>query len=437
MIRTVFATVLSIIVASPLWAAVEIQEVTSPGGIEAWLVEEESIPFVALEIRFLGGSALDPDDKRGVTNLMTGLIEEGAGEMDARAFAAARDSLAASFDFDVYDDALSVSARFLTENQDEAVTLLREALVNPRFDDAAIERVRGQVLSIIRGDATDPNSIANLTFKAMTHGDHPYATGKDGTLSSVAALTRDDIVQAHRDVLVKERIYVGAAGDISASELGRLLDELLGDLPEQGASLPGDAPVNVTGGVTLVPFDTPQSVALFGHAGISRDDPDFFPAFVANEIFGGSGRQSRLTEEVREKRGLTYGVGSYLVNYDNVDMLMGQLASANDRMAEAIDVVQDEWAKMAAEGVSAEELEEAKTYLTGSYPLRFDGNGPIARILVGMQTLGLSPDYITSRNDRVNAVTLDDIKRVSERLYKPENLQFVVVGQPDGLTLGE
>ena len=185
--------------------------------------------------------------------------------------------------------------------------------------------------------------------------------------------------------------------------------------------------------MTIVPFETPQSVAFFGHAGIPRDDPDFFAAFVANEIFGGSGRQSRLSEEVREKRGLTYGVGSYLVNFDNADMLLGQFASANDRVAQAIDVVKAEWARIAEEGVTEEELAEAKTYLTGAYPLRFDGNGPIARIIVGMQTIGLTPDYITTRNDRVEAVTLDDVKRVAARLFQPENLRFVVVGKPDGL----
>ncbi|MGI9391456.1 MAG: M16 family metallopeptidase [Boseongicola sp.] len=433
MTRLWLAFVLAMFAAAPLRAAVDIQEVVSPGGINAWLVEEHSIPFIALEIRFKGGASLDPKDKRGATNLMTGLIEEGAGELDARAFAEARDALAASFDFDVWDDALSISARFLTENQDEAVALLREALVNPRFDDDAIERVRGQVLSIIRSDATDPNTIANRTFDAMVFGDHPYASSRDGTLEGVAALTRDDVAAAHRAVLARDRVFVGAAGDITAEELGVLLDALLGDLPATGAPLPEDVEPRIEGGVTVVPFETPQSVALFGHEGIPRHDPDFFPAFVANQIFGGNGRQSRLSLEVREERGLTYSVGSFLVNYDHADMLLGQFASANDRVSAAIDVVKDEWTKIAAEGVSETELEEVKTYLTGAYPLRFDGNGPIARILVGMQTVGLTPDYITTRNDQINAVTLADVKRVAERIYQPDNLHFVVVGQPESL----
>ncbi len=432
MIRFVVAALFSVFAVLPA-KAVEIQEVTSPGGIQAWLVQEDSIPFLSLEIRFLGGSALDPKGKRGVTNLMTALIEEGVGDLDATAFAEARDGLAASMGFRTFNDALSVSARMLTENRNDVVALLREALVNPRFDEDAIERVRQQVISGIRSQATDPNVVASQTFNAMVYGDHPYATDQDGKLESVAALSREDILAAHQSAIARDRVFVGASGDISADELGLLLDRLLGDLPEQGAPAPGPAEPIVAGGVTIVPFATPQSVAFFGHPGIPRDDPDFFAAFVANEIFGGSGLQSRLSKEVREKRGLTYGIGSYLVNYDHADMLLGQFASANDRVSEAIDVVRDEWSRIARDGVTADELNAAKTYLTGAYPLRFDGNGPIARILVGMQTTGLTPDYITSRNARVEAVTLEDVRRVAQRLYQPETLQFVVVGQPEDL----
>ena len=432
MIRFVVAALFSVFAVLPA-KAVEIQEVTSPGGIQAWLVQEDSIPFLSLEIRFLGGSALDPKGKRGVTNLMTALIEEGAGNLDATAFAEARDGLAASMGFRTFNDALSVSARMLTENRNDVVALLREALVNPRFDEDAIERVRQQVISGIRSQATDPNVVASQTFNAMVYGDHPYATDQDGKLESVAALSREDILAAHQSAIARDRVFVGASGDISADELGLLLDRLLGDLPEQGAPAPGPAEPIVAGGVTIVPFATPQSVAFFGHPGIPRDDPDFFAAFVANEIFGGSGLQSRLSKEVREKRGLTYGIGSYLVNYDHADMLLGQFASANDRVSEAIDVVRDEWSRIARDGVTADELNAAKTYLTGAYPLRFDGNGPIARILVGMQTTGLTPDYITSRNARVEAVTLEDVRRVAQRLYQPATLQFVVVGQPEDL----
>lgn len=431
MIRFFFAAALSVIALQA--RAIEIQEVTSPGGIEAWLVQEESIPFVALEISIDGGASLDDPAKRGAINLMMALLEEGAGDMSARDFQEAREGLAASYGFDAYDDSVAISAQFLTENRDEAVALLREALINPRFDEDAIERVRAQVLSIIRSDATNPNRIAGAAFDAAAFGDHPYGTSINGTAETVAANTRDDLIAAHRAALVQGRVYVGAAGDISAPELGVLLDELLGELPQDGPDLPERVEFGLEGGTTIVPFDTPQAVALFGHAGIERDDEDFFAAYILNEILGGNGLESRLMREVREKRGLTYGVYTFLVPKDFSELYLGQVASANDRIAEAIEVIRDEWALLAQEGISEAELTAAKTYLTGAYPLRFDGNAEIAGILVGMQAVGLGPDYVANRNDFVNAVTLADVNRVAAELLDPERLHFVVVGQPEGL----
>jgi zinc protease len=431
--RFFFAILFSVAAAFPAFAEVEIQEVTSPGGLKAWLVEEHSIPFVALEIRFRGGASLDAPGKRGAINLMTGLLEEGAGDMDARAFAKAQESLASSFNFDVSDDSLSVSARFLSENREDSVTLLRAALLEPSFSEEAIERVRGQVLSIIKSDLKDPNDIARHKFDEIAFGDHPYASDLNGTVDSVSALTRDDLVAAHRAVLAQDRIYVGAVGDITPEELGRLLDRLLGDLPETGAPMPPRAEVAIPGGITVVDFPTPQSVAVFGQRGIKQSDDDFFAATVLNHVLGGGSFESRLMEEVREKRGLTYGVYSYLVPRDLAETYQGSVSSANDRIAQAIQVVRDEWAKIAAEGVTEEELRDAKTYITGAYPLRFDGNAPIANILVGMQMLGLPIDYIATRNDKVEAVTLADVKRVAGELLDPDGLHFVVVGQPEGL----
>ncbi|WP_414898799.1 M16 family metallopeptidase [Rhodovulum sp. YEN HP10] len=434
MIRAVFSSLGFVLLAAlPLRAEVEIQEVTSPGGLHAWLVESHEVPFVSLEIRFQGGASLDAPGKRGAINLMTGLLDEGAGEMDARAFARERDALAASYRFDVGADSLAISARMLTENRDQAVGLLRQALVAPRFDADAIDRVRAQVISGIRSDATDPNAIAGETFDRIAYGDHPYATPISGTEKSVGALTRDDLIAARDRVMARDRLFVAAAGDISAEDLGRLLDRLFEGLPETGAPMPGPAPLNLAGGVKVVPFETPQSVAVFGQRGLERDDPDFFAAFVMNQILGGGGFGARLMEEVRVKRGLTYGVYSYLMPMDHAALIMGGVASGNDKIAEAVEVIRDEWVRMAEAGATEEELEKVKTYLTGAYPLRFDGNAPIARILVGMQMEGLTPDYVRTRNDRIRAVTLEDVRRVAAELLDPAHLQFVVVGQPQGL----
>lgn len=431
MIRAVFAAVLAL--ALPAQAEIAIKEVTSPGGITAWLVEDHNIPFTALEIQFRGGTSLEAPEKRGVVNLMTATLEEGAGDLDSRGFAEARDALAASFSFDAGTDSVGISAQFLTENRDQAIDLLREALVNPRFDQDAVDRVREQVLANLRSNQKDPGTLASERFDALAFGDHPYGSTGDGTIETVTSLTRDDVVAAHKAALARDRIFVAAAGDITAEELGLLLDRLLGDLPATGAPQPADAPWLLTGGKTVVDFPTPQSTVFFGQQGIPRDDPDFFPAFVLNEVLGGGRFTARLMTEVREKRGLTYGIGTYIVNMDHADMILGQFSASNDKVAEAIEVVKSEWGRLVSEGVTPEELEATKTYLTGSYPLRFDGNGPIASILVGMQMDGMPIDYVTTRNAKVEAVTMEDIQRVAARLFQPEALHFVVVGQPEGL----
>lgn len=433
--RLITALALMMLAALPARAEVDIQSVTSPGGITAWLVEEPAIPFVALEIRFRGGASLDLPDKRGAVNLMTGLLEEGAGDMDARGFSRAQEELATSLGFDVSRDSLSISARFLTENKEASIALLRAAIQEPRFDPEAIERVRGQVLSIIRSDEKDPNDIASRTFGPLIYGDHPYAYPVNGSTESVKALTREDLITAHKNVLARDRLFIGAVGDITAEQLGALLDDLLGDLPETGAPMPPRANVEVPPGVTVVDFANPQSVALFAQKGMSQKDPDYFAAILLNHVLGGGSFESRLMQEVRVKRGLTYGIYSYLASRDLADVYFGSVSSSNDSIAEAIEVIRDEWSKAAETGLSEEELEAAKTYITGAYPLRFDGNGPIANILVGMQLMELPIDYIATRNDRVDAVTLEDVKRVADELLDPEGLHFMVVGQPEGLEM--
>lgn len=419
--------------AVPASAEIQIQEVTSPGGINAWLVEDHSIPFTALELRFRGGTSLDAPGKRGAINLMAGLLEEGSGEMRAQDYARSLENLAASFGYDAGRDTLSISARFLSENREDAMELLHQTIHEPRFDQDALDRVRAQVLAGLRSDLKDPNKIAGQAFSQMAYGDHPYGSDGKGTIESVSELSRQDIFAAHEAIFARDRLYISAVGDIDAVELGALLDALLGDLAAEGAALPGPATVSIEGGISIVDYDTPQSVALFGHEGIERDDPRFFAAYIMNQILGGSSFDSRLMEEVREKRGLTYGVYSFLLPQDLAAIYMGQLGSANAKMAEAVEVIQGEWQRLASDGVTEKELTDAKTYLTGAYPLRFDGNGRIASILVGMQMDELPTDYVLTRNDKINAVDLEEINRVASEILHPEGLHFVVVGRPEGL----
>jgi|TARA_B100000768_G_scaffold180224_1_gene199618 zinc protease len=411
-------------------SATVITEVKVLDGNKAWLVEEHSIPFVTLEIRFKGGATLDRVGKRGSVYFMSALLNEGADDLDASAFAKEMERLAVELDFNVYQDSLSISFKFLTENKSASINLLKKALTKPRFEEEPFERVRDQILSILKSNAKDPRKIASKVFFENVFGSHPYGSMKDGNLESILSLSREDILNAYEDTFNRNQIFISAVGDIKPNELRDLVNEVIEKIPAHSNKVIDQATYKFPEGNTVIDFDTPQSVTIFGHDGIKRTDKDFFSAYVLTHILGGSGFGSRLMTELREKNGLTYGVSAYLASWEKADLILGQFASSNNTVMEAIGIVRKEWAALADRGVTADELQDAKTFLTGAYPLRFDGNSRIARILVGMQTQGLPMDYIHTRNAKVNAVTMEDIRRVSARILKEENLYFVIVGRP-------
>ncbi len=424
---------LFVLIAFPLRAEVDITPVTSSSGLEAWLVEERSIPFISLELIFAGGATIEPYDQAGAVSLMTSLLSEGAGEMDAQAFAARTEELAARLRFDSGRDTVSVSARFLTEDAEAVIDHLRLALTEPRLDADAIERVRAQMLAKLRRDALDPNTLASRAFARAAFDGHPYARETDGTLETVAALDRAALVSAHQGAIARDRVFIGAAGDIDAETLGPLLDRLFEGIPETGAPLPDPVSFQASPGLEVIPFDGPQSVVALGHAGIARDDPEFLAAFVVNEVFGGGRFGTRLMRSLREERGLTYGVGAFLSSGLLGHSYQGRVSTDNANVEFVMELLREEWARMAREGISEDERARIVTYLTGAYPLRFDGNSSIASIMASMQYQGFDMDYVNRRNDMVRSLSLDELNAVAARLYDPEALFFVVVGQPAGL----
>lgn len=423
----------AVVAGAPASAEIEITPVTSPGGISAWLVEDRTIPILSIEASFQGGALLDPPGNEGAAQLMASLLDKGAAGRDDTAFAEAREAIAARFGFGATSESVTVSAAMLSSVRGEAVGLLRDALTAPRFDAEPFERTKARALLALRADETDPSAIAGRAFFGGMFAGHPYARPRRGTVGSVEELTASDMRLVHGEALTRTGLSISVVGDITAGELGPLLDRLFGDLPVGEVPEPGQAEVNDDGSLRIIDVDAPQSVVLFGQEGLARDDPDFIPAFVMNHILGGGGFGSRMTEELREKRGLTYGVYTGLMANRHGWLITGRFSTENARAAEAIAVVRDEWRRMAERGVTQAELDAAKRYLTGAYPLRFDGNGRIAGQLLGLQTSGLGREYVEVRNDLVEAVTLDDIARVARRLLDPEALTFVVAGRPEGL----
>ena len=422
-----------ILLIKPLYAELNIQELTSQNGTKFWLAQEKSIPFVSLEIRFRGGTSMDDNKTRGAVSFMTAMLEEGAGELDAQAFSKARDSIAASFNFDVSRDNLSVSARFLSDTREEAIQLLKQALTTPRFDKEAMERVRKQIISIIASNQKNQNKIAQSKLYELTFPDHIYSSSGLGSTEKITLLNGNDLRQAHKVAITRDRISVSIVGDISEIQAIEMLDELLENLPNSSKLLPKRVRANLDLGTVLVDYPSPQSVAFFTFKGISRTDQDFFAAFVMNHILGGGGFNSRLMKKIREERGLTYSVNTSLAQYDHAELYLGMFQSSNDKISEAIGILKKEIALLANNGVNQEELEEAKKFLIGAYPLRFDGNVRIANILAGMQFMGLDKEYIKLRNVMVSGVTSEDVARVAERLLSSKEFTLVVVGKPEGL----
>ena len=414
--------------------AVSVQNVTSPGGIIAWLVEDHSIPLTSIEFSFRGGAALDPQGKGGLANLVASVLDEGAGDLDSQAFQGQLYELSISLSFSAGLDTFRGSLKTLNRHREKAIDLLRLAVTEPRFDAEPVERIRRQITTSIARQANDPDRIARRTLWRAVFADHPYGRPLKGTERSVSAITVDDIRSFVARRLAKNTLIVGVVGDITASELAPLLDIAFGNLPDTATPPVLEKALLAEQGQTfVVEKDVPQSVITFSQPGLARDDPEYYTAYVMNYILGGGGFSSRLYEEVREKRGLAYSVYSYLNPLDAGALIAGGVSTVNARAGESLAVVLAEWARMRDEGVSQQELDDARRYLTGSWPLGFDNTGKMARMLVGMQYNDLGIDYLDRRNDYISAVGRDDVKRVARRLLDTAKLTIVVVGNPDGI----
>ena len=434
----VVASAMLLCLAAPVLTAkahaMKIQQIKSPGGIDAWLVQEHAVPLIALRFVFEGGSSQNPPGKEGVANFLSSMMDEGAGDLDSHKFQERMEELAFRMSFEDARDGFYGSFETLTANRDPSIEMLRLALNQPRFDADAVERVRKQLLSGLAFAAKNPNRVAGKAWSAQAFPGHPYGLPSDGTPESIAKITRDDLEAFRKRNFARDNLKVVAVGDINAEQLGALIDRVFGDLPAKADLTPvATITPEAKERVQVVHMDVPQSVVQFGAPGIARDDDDFMPAFVLNQILGGGGFASRLTEEVREKRGLAYSVYSYLQPYRRAAIFAGGVATKNEEVGRSLDVIRSELRRMAENGPTSEELQNAKDYLTGSFALRFDTNAKIANQLLGFLFEGYGIDYIDKRNALVNAVTLEDVKRVAARLLKADELIVTIVGKPQGL----
>jgi len=428
-----FAAVALTAAACPA-SAMTIEKIVSPSGIEAWLVREKAVPLVTLNYAFHGGTTQDDPDKAGTANLTADMLDEGAGDLDGQAFHERLENHAIEMTFQVGRDYLHGSLRSLNEHREEAFNLLHLALTNPHFSADALERVRGQEMASLQRDTTNPNDLASRRWWQTAFPGHPYGRETKGTLESVPRITADDMRDYVRRVFARNELKISIVGDVDAKAAGELIDRAFATLPAKNDLRPvANASPSGLGRRIVINVDVPQAVVTFGGQGIARHDPDFMAAYIVNHILGGGSFSSRLYREVREKRGLAYGVSDSLVWFRRAAVVLGGTATRADRTADALAVIEQEIKRMADGGPTPDELAGAKSFLKGSYALTLDTSAKIAAQLTQIQIDDLGIDYVQRRGALIDAVTIEDAKRVARRLYGG-GLLVTVAGRPKGLT---
>jgi zinc protease len=435
MVRMIFSRLQAAVVGASMAVALAsvparaatVQEITSPSGITAWLVEDYTVPIITMNIAFRGGSAQDPEGKGGLANLMSTLLDEGAGDVDSRAFQAQLEDLSINLNFDAGQDAFYGNLRTLSVNADEAFELFRLAVNEPRFDAEPIERMRGQVLANLRQAESNPNDIIGRLWSATLFGDHPYGRPVEGTIESVPTVSAGDLREFHRRTIAQDNLHIVIVGAIDPEAAGAAIDLMFSDLPKEAQLEPISEVTPAVGQVEHVSLSIPQTTIRLGGPGLKRDDPDFIAAYVADQILGGGSFSSRLYKAVREDRGLAYSVGTGLIPYDHAGAFVAATSVDAKNADSAVAIMLDEIERYATEGPTEDELAAAKDFLIGNFALRFDSSQNIARSLLNFKLDGLGIDYIDNRNDLIRAVTIEDVRRVVERLWSGE-MSIVTVG---------
>lgn len=419
----------------PAAAAEAIQDLVSPGGIHFWLIEVPANPLISMEFAFEGGTATDPAGKEGRANLVSALLDEGAGDLDSQAFQQAIQERGIQYDFSARTDHFYGSLKTVTQHAEEAADLLSLALSAPRFDAEAVTRMQAAIATSIRRNTGDPSWLGRRAFYERLWGDHPYGRPSRGTMATLSALEEADLRLFVSERFARDQLTVSVVGDVTAQEAGMLVDRAFGALPAEGVPFaPEPTEIQLEPGILQVDWEGAQTALLLAQPGISRDDPRRETAMVLNHVLGGGGFASRLTQQVREERGLTYGISSYLVSFDAGDLLLASSDLSNGNVAEALAVIDQVWTDLAVNGPTEAEVDDAIAYLVGSWPLQMTSTDRLAAILLTMQVNERDTDHLETRLQRLREVTVEDVRDLARDLLQPDGLIVTLVGTPEGVT---
>lgn len=409
----------------------KVEEITSPKkNIKAYLFQDDTNPIISMSFIFKNaGQASDDVDKKGIANLAAELLGYGAGNLDAHSYREELENNAISLDFNVNADDFTGNLLTTKSKQDKAYELLKLVLTEPRFAKEGINQVKAQFVMALKQQQESPESVLSQAFNEVLYKDHPYARNPLGDKNNIEKIQKEQLQEFMRNHLTLSNLIVGVAGDITPEEVGVMLDEVFGGLPEAGSiNFVREAEVDFKARQKNINFDSAQNIASFAALGVERSHPDFYPLYVANYILGGSGLNSRLSILAREKEGLTYGIYTYLGLADKSSTIQGGFSSTPENFSKVMNIVKSEWKNLGDNGVSAKELEDAKNYLISSYNLRFAAIGDIADILAYMQKDNLGLDFLQKRNDYVRSVTLDEVNQAAKKYFDVNKLVFVNIG---------
>lgn len=409
----------------------DIHEIETPKGLHVWFVQDKHVPVVAWKFSVGGGSQFDAPGREGSAELLSSLFDEGAGKRDAETFQTALENDAIRMGFSATRDRFYGNLKTTVAHRAMAEELFDDALNRPHFDPSAITRMKQALQSNLRFQLMDPDQIASRKLFAELYGTQPYARPVEGTMASLDAITRQDLLTEKSALFCRDRLNIAVVGAMDEQQIAETADRFFGSWGKCPTALPDTAQMAKLDGRTIfVPWAGAQSSVLMVQGGLARRDKDWWAARILDFALGAGELSSRLMEEVRVKRGLTYGVSSTLMPLDHSPLWIVQAGIDPAGTEEAIAVMKKTWTDVAEHGLTDEEIAAAKDYLIGSMPLALTSTDMIADILLQLQQDGLPKTTLDTRAAEISAVTPEDIRRVAKQYLKPGTLTTVIVG-PD------
>ena len=413
----------------------DIKEVTSATGIKAWLVEDHSLPIIAVSFAFKqAGSIQDSTEKQGLARLLSNTLDEGAGDLTSQEFQKALSDNSITLYFNSGRDNFGGTLKTLSRNQKKAFELLKLSLTQARFGADAVERMKQANISRIQSSKGNPDWINARLFNDVAFAGHPYALNSGGTITSLQNITPSDLKTRAQDWLTKDRLMIGVAGDIKEEDLSLILDNVFGGLPATGATNnTKEITLQNQGQTFIYNKDIPQTIITSALPAFDRNDPDYDALRVMNYIYGGGGFGSMLMEEAREKRGLTYGIYSSLLMQDYLSGINISASTKNASVKDMMDIIRAEMNNIKSAPLPQTKLDDAKSYLIGAMPLGLSSTDKISGNLLSLQLDEREPDYLDQFKKNINRVTVEDVQRAANRLLDPSKLLTVMVGQPENI----